>query len=244
MDERDRVLLQNEGKVAAAEASAGGALGRVQAGGGGIHQTPDGRTWRLDENGNPVEVQYPPRGGGPPASTSGRVTKPGSSVGGDSALERGRIEQERIRDVLELDPSAKKYIIPKGNGTYGMRPRPVPHEDTWAINDHVPQEDADEWDRVKKQIDPSYVAPPPTIPRVGASGIGPSGAPTPAGTSNKIKGSGLGPSTAPDITSPQQTTGKDYRLKQNPNNPNEKARSFDGGKTWEKSSDGGRTWRK
>lgn len=202
MDERDRVLLQNEGRVAAAEASAGGALGRVQAGGGGIHQTPDGRTWRLDENGNPVEVQYPPRGGGPPASTSGRVTKPSSSVGGDSALERKRVEQERIADVRETDPGARKQLIPSGNGTYTMRPRPVPHEDTWVPGDHVPQEDADEWDRVKKLIDPTYEPPPPTIPRVGASGIGPS---TPAGTSNKVKTSPIGGSNTPPVSAGRVT---------------------------------------
>ena len=159
MTREEEINALGEWRVEAARQAGADAMGRTIAAGAENVTAPDGSIVRT--NPRDPSAPAPPRG-------STRVPS-GNSGGTDSALERGRIEQENIRRVMEVDKGARKLIRPRGNNTYGMGPRPVPHEDTWMPGDHVPQEAADEWDRVKKLIDPSYVPPPPTIPRVGGT---------------------------------------------------------------------------
>ena len=162
---------------------------------------------------NPRDASAPPP---PPGSTP--VTGRRTGTGNPSTLEQRRILNDQLKEHFQLDPNTRKFIAKKGE-VYDFRNRPVVQADTWAPgNQEVTQADVEAYDAFRKSIDPTYV--PPTTP-----------APTAA------------PVTAPDINGPQKATGPDYRLKQNPQNPNQKARSFDGGVTWQISNDGGVTWR-
>jgi len=204
----------------------------AQAAGAGFYQAPSGEI----VTGNPRTGQIPP-----PNST--RVPSAGSGGGSStSQLEKNRVEQEIMKQQRQTDPAAKGYMKSDGKGGYTWADRPVEGSvvNGWFGTEYggktITAEDVAQYDAYRKEANPDYV------PRV--KGLG----------SSKVPNVGKVPGEVYNETTPQDNgapapgkgiaggTGPNYKLRRNPKNPNEMARTLDG-KTWQKSTDGGRTWR-
>jgi len=224
MSQIDLENLKGEYRVEAARQTGADAMARTQVAGAETY---------VDPATNQPRVVNPRTGEG---MGGGPVRKPTTGgAGSTNTLETRRQEQDAMENAYTGDnATARKYMTgdPRHGFIWKNRPTVTP-ESLWPGKQEVTEADVAEYDRYRTSVDPNYK--PPT------KGLGPSTRVlNPDGTESTVPNV---TSPSKDINAPQKTTGKDYRLKQNPNNPNEKARSFDGGKTWQKSTDGGRTWR-
>lgn len=226
MNERDKIILENQGRVAAATASGASAIQRAREAGGTVYVDPESGEGTVI---NP-RVQPPTRTpipGGPIAKPRTQAA-PGTAK--TNTLEDRRIQNDKLKEFWQLDPEAKQYIMKEGD-SYNFKKRPVAHPDTWWPGDHVPQEKVDAYDRFRKKVDPNYV-PPASGPNTGKH---PGEEYTEAPDRKAIGGSNKVPSTAkpaPSGVAPTRPPGVPPGAQYSPSR-----------KMWRYSTDGGKTFK-
>lgn len=205
MNEEDRIDAEGEWRDKAAQTAADAAASRIQQGGTNIFQSPDGRRWIPDPD-NPGQLKEVT--GGPPTSIYKPGTTPRTGTGTGTrtnTLETRRQIQDRLAELYQTDPIAKKHIVKQTGGGYAFRDRPVVSEASgwgpWA-KDAVTQEQVDEYDQIRSEVDPSYKIPTRTAkPAAPAEtgGVGPSGTTPnrPTAEGGRGGGPGLGPTKPP-----------------------------------------------
>jgi hypothetical protein len=180
MSEQDLQILKNKGNVAAAEARGTAATELETTRQSGRPFQINGKTYVMTPDGA-VEVSGLPQG---------TLTKPGTPRASDTkpetAKEYNDQEQIKIRKLVSTYPWAQKFFTQGPANTIVLKPR-----------DKVA--DKESWDKVNKELNPSYV-PPPKVEDKGVLG------PTLDWLKNKFSG---GTSTAPYDPS-GGTPGSDY----------------------------------
>jgi hypothetical protein len=157
MTERDKIELQNEGRIQAAAASVGNML-----------QSPDGTVWERDAKtgewrpakGGPTVAPTTPQPAPQPREESGvNLPNPQSNtpkVGDRVATELATERNEKARELYKLNPRWANLFNVQGD-KYSLRKRPVYG---WTTTDAQDEPAMAAWDRMAKEIDPSYIAPP------------------------------------------------------------------------------------
>lgn len=191
VDEAEKIRLEGEWDVKAAQARGAAAVQTAQAGATAGNRdivTQDNVTYKRNPDGSFSPVQGLP---------SGTPTRPGTPARGaaTSQLEKDRVAQaEMLRLTQEYPEEVADIIIRADNGKFEFAPRPTLGSGKFlGMGTGVTQDKIDQWDKIKKEIDPSYIAPPTK-----------SNVPPPTST-----GKGVGPSsnflnTLPDTTKTNQ----------------------------------------
>jgi hypothetical protein len=222
MSKEDEIRLRGQFSVAAASEYAKGANERAAMGQAREFTDPEGNVW-VKKPGSPAEKTDLPPGSVPSSAPKT------ASTGGQ--LEKERVEQDRLQNMFEQGDT---NVVRSTSGKYEMKKRPKAKEANFFGLGEVTTDQEDNWDKSKVKADPTYVPPKraskPPAPKESFPEIN-INKPTFSGAETK----GVGPS-AP-VTSPQYN-----KVQTDSNNPNNKRRSADGGKTWEISHDGGKTW--
>ena len=158
MDEELKIDLQNEGKIEASRVQGEAAMQKQAAAGTGNIKVGN-QVFRPDPD-NPGN--YIPTTGLPSTGTPSRLgSGTGSSGTKTNTLEDIRQRQEGMRAYMELhggEDTVKKWTQKGQDGQYQMKTRPVVGEGGIFGTGYraYTQKDVDEWDAVKRDIDPTY----------------------------------------------------------------------------------------
>jgi hypothetical protein len=252
MTESEKIALEGKWDVETAKARGESALAVTNVRESELYQDSQGNIFEWNQA---TKSMIPRTGNSPvPVGNINRIGTPsqsqpprGPNAPRTNTLEDIRIRNEKMRNLYELDPTARKWITRSPDGSrFTMKNRPTIGQGAgifpWSSSGAT-QQDIDDWDAVRKEIDPSYVPPPAGQAPATDKGVGPTG----TGTTPSGGGRGLGPSRPPTGTTtttiPQQAGRQPTNQQTDQQNPMNKRRSFDGGKTWQHSTDGGKTWK-
>ena len=121
--------------------------------------TIDGKLYTLDPSTNTLRPVQ-----GNPGGTVNKVGTP-NSTSKPTTLELNRQRQDRMRNLYETDPNARKYFTRDSAGRFVLVPRPTLGADRsgWFTG-NVDQAELDAWDEIKKEIDPEYTPTQPETP--------------------------------------------------------------------------------
>jgi hypothetical protein len=224
LDRETELDILGEWNVKAVEARGAAAIDTARAGaiaGNRDVLVIDGTTYQRNADGSLSPIQGAPSG---TPTRPGTPARTGTGAGArTNTLETRRQIQDRMAELWQTDPVAKKYIKRGAGGGYDWKDRPTVAEagGIWPFNsDAVTQDQVDEYDQIRSEVDPTYKAPTrglsPSAPPGGAAGRG-AGAGRGGASAQPVK-------TQTDAANPQHKRGTfaDGSVKE----------SFDGGKTW------------
>ena len=263
MSEMAKISLQNAGRVEAYKQIGANQQANTTLREGQYTVDANGRLYRIEgTKKTPVDTvegeQGPPKPFG------------GGGGGPQGQLEENRIENNRIEAWLRANPSKYDYVTEEETNTTGktslIGQNPVSNNYDLGSVPQPPEggkgylesesAHAAKWQEYKERMARynelrAKLFNLPPLPVAGTRAGGYTGANDPnrgATTTATTTIPPTGPSSGPPSTSgmtdvkPAGNVGPTYKLKRNPQNPNQMARTLDG-KTWQTSNDGGKTWR-
>jgi hypothetical protein len=175
--------------------------------------------------------------------------------GGDNKpLDVLRERNNKFLQIADTYPQlAEKWFIPPSSPGDNWRIKTAPTAGFWSNN----EKEIAEYNQVRQLLGIDPTPAPNQQPTSAASpnattGVGPTVVPNPTtgvgGRTRYMQPSGpTAPATRTGVGGVQQSVGAgstEFKTQSDPDNPMNKRRSTDGGKTWEYSTDGGKTWKK